>query len=89
MIDHNTRRVLFHSLLLYFFLALVPGRSQEIALRRSYCDYCSHSYFYYYKSMILVYFFPFFVVLISGRSQVITMREATVTVAGDNILDGL
>jgi hypothetical protein len=72
-----------------FILALVPGRSQAIALRRSYCDYCSHSCFYYYKSIILVYCFPFFVVLVPGRSQVITLREAIVTVAGDNILDGL
>jgi hypothetical protein len=32
--------------------------------------------------------FPF-VVLIPDKSQVITLREAIVTVAGENILDGL
>jgi hypothetical protein len=44
-----------------FVLALVPGRSQVIALRRSYCDDCSRSCFYYcsyYKSIILVCCFP-------------------------------
>ena len=40
------------------------------------------------RVLFLYNVFPF-VVLVLGRSQVITMREAIVTVAGDNILDGL
>jgi hypothetical protein len=37
------------------------------------------------KSIILVC--CFFLVLVSGRSQVITLKESKVTVAGGNILD--
>jgi hypothetical protein len=59
-----------------------------IALRRSYCDDCSRSCFYYHKSIILVYCFPL-VVLVPGKSQVITLRGAIVTVAGGNILNSL
>jgi hypothetical protein len=54
-----------------FVLALVPGKSQVIALRRSYCDDCSCSYFYYcsyYKNIILVCCFSLVVALVSGRS---------------------
>jgi hypothetical protein len=40
------------------------------------------------KSIILVYCFSL-VVLVPGRSQVITLKGAIVTVAGGNILDGL
>jgi hypothetical protein len=54
-----------------------------IALRRSYCDDCSrYCFYYYYKSIILVYCFPLLLVLFLGRSQVITLREAIVMVAG-------
>jgi hypothetical protein len=58
-----------------------------IALRRSYCNDCSR-YCYYYKSIIIVYCFPL-VVLVPGRSHVINLRGAIVTIAGGNILDGL
>jgi hypothetical protein len=40
------------------------------------------------RVLFLFIVFPF-VVLVSGRSHVITLREAIVTIAGDNILDGL
>jgi hypothetical protein len=40
------------------------------------------------RVLFLSIVFPF-VVLVPGRSHVITPREAIVTVAGDNILDGL
>jgi hypothetical protein len=40
------------------------------------------------RVLFLSIVFPF-VVLVPGRSQVITLRESIVTVAGDNILDGL
>jgi hypothetical protein len=65
MIGPNTRRLLFpFSYSCIFILALVPSRSQVIALRRSYCDNCSCYYFYYYyKSIILVYCFPLLLVL--------------------------
>jgi hypothetical protein len=82
MIDHNTRRVLFLLLIIVFLFWLL------FQAGHNYCDYCSCSCFYYYKSIILVHCFPF-VVLVPGRSQVITLRKAIVTVAGDNILDGL
>jgi hypothetical protein len=42
------------TLLLFF---LIPGRSQVIALRRTYCGDFSRSCFYY-KSIILVCCFP-------------------------------
>jgi hypothetical protein len=78
MIDHNTRRVLF--LLLYFFiLALVPRRSQEIALRRSYYDYCS-CFCFIIRVLFLSVVLPF-VVLVLDMSQVITLREAIMMVA--------
>ena len=38
--------------------------------------------------LLLSIVFPF-VLLVPGRSQVITLREAIVTVIGDHILDGL
>jgi hypothetical protein len=41
IIGHNTRKALF----LFLNLVLVPGRSQVIALRGSYSDDCSYSYF--------------------------------------------
>jgi hypothetical protein len=40
------------------------------------------------RVLFLSTIFPF-VVLVPGSSQVITMRESIVMVAGDNILDGL
>jgi hypothetical protein len=81
MIGHNTGRVLKSVVLISYYcifvLALVPGRSQVIALRRSYCDDCSHSCFYYcsyYKNIILVCCFSLVVSLVPGRSQVIALR---------------
>jgi hypothetical protein len=47
--------------LLCFVLALVSGRSKVIALRRSYCDDCSLSCFYYcsyHKNIVLIFYFP-------------------------------
>jgi hypothetical protein len=44
--------------------------------------------FFIIRVLFLSTIFPFFV-LVPGRSQVITLREAIVIVAGDNILDGL
>jgi hypothetical protein len=40
------------------------------------------------RVLFLSTIFPF-VVLVSSRSQVINLREAIVTVVGENILDGL
>jgi hypothetical protein len=40
------------------------------------------------RVLFLSIVFPF-VVLVPGRSQVITLRQAIVTIVGNNILDGL
>jgi hypothetical protein len=81
MIGHNAGRVLkscSYFLLLYFlFYSCSTGRSQVIALRRSYCDDFSHSCFYYfcyYNNIILVYCFPLLLLLFRARSQVIYLR---------------
>jgi hypothetical protein len=47
----------YYLLLLYFVLTLISGRSHVIALRRSYCDDCSHSCSYH-KNIVLVFYFP-------------------------------
>jgi hypothetical protein len=81
MIGHNTGRVLksvvFVSCYCIFVLDLVPGKSQVVALRRSYFDDCSRSCFYYcsyYKSIILICCFSLIVSLVPSRSQVIALR---------------
>jgi hypothetical protein len=76
MIGNNTGEVLFLFLLcscsfliLFIVLTLVPGRSQALALRKSYSDDCSCSYFLSlflfpnHKNIVLVCYFPLLLLL--------------------------
>jgi hypothetical protein len=88
MIDHNTRRV-FLSLLIIVFL-IFGSCSREVTSDSSEgatVMIVLTIVFIIIKNIILVYCFS--LVLVSGRSQVITLKEAIVTVAGGNTLDGL
>jgi hypothetical protein len=90
MIDHNTRRVLLSFLIIVFLIfgscsRQVTSDSSEGA---TVTIVLAIVFIIIIKSIILVYCFSL-VVLVPGRSQVITLREAIVTVAGDNILDDL
>lgn len=90
MIDHITRRVLLSFLIIVFFifgscLRKVTSDSYEgdivtIVL--------AIVFIIIINSIILVYCFSL-VVLVMDSSQVITLREAIVTVVGDKILDDI
>jgi hypothetical protein len=61
-----------------------------IALRRSYYkDFSRYCFYYYYKSIVLVYCFPLLLVLFRVGHKLINMSKDIVTVIGGNILDGI
>ena len=90
MIDHNTRRVLLSFLIIVFLI--FGSCSKQVTSHSSkgatVTIVLAIVFIIIIKSIIPVYCFSL-VVLVPSRSQVITMRESIVTVAGGNILDGL
>jgi hypothetical protein len=86
MIDHNTRRVLFSFLIIIFLIFFSYSRqvTSDSSEGATMTILLAIVFIIIIKSIILVYCFSL-VVLVPGRSQVITLKEAIVTVAGGNI----
>jgi hypothetical protein len=89
MIDHNTRRVFLSFIIIEFLIFGSCSRKVTSDISEgATVTFILAIFFIIIKSIILFYCFSH-VVLVLGRSQVISLREAIVTVAEENILDDI